>query len=53
LGFPAEVEKRLKEAPGRPDDVAYMVGDAQRLTALLKKAPQTISLLQTIADSLD
>jgi nucleoside-diphosphate-sugar epimerase len=42
----------LTEATGRLDDVSWMVGDPQRLIAMLGRPPRTISLDQTIQDAL-
>ncbi len=49
FGHPASIEKKLIAAPGRANDARFMVGDPKRLVGLLKREPQTISLMQTIA----
>jgi nucleoside-diphosphate-sugar epimerase len=51
-GYPASVEKELVAAPGRENDVRFMVGDTRRLVRLLKREPQTLSLEKTIADAI-
>lgn len=42
----------LTSAPGRPDDVPWMVGDPTRFVGLTGRAPQRIALTQTISDAL-
>ena len=43
----------LGEAPGRPDDLPWIVGDPGRLTDLLGRPPRRISLQRTILDALE
>jgi nucleoside-diphosphate-sugar epimerase len=44
--------QELGEAPARPDDIPWIVGDTTRLTALLGRGVQHISPEQTLADAL-
>jgi len=43
---------RASEAPARPDDVAWIVGDPSRLMRIIGRSPRRITVAQTIADAL-
>jgi GDP-4-dehydro-6-deoxy-D-mannose reductase len=42
---------QLREAPGRPDDVPWIVGDTARLAAIIGSDPQRIDVKQTVRDA--
>ena len=51
---PAEEEALLAgvvEAPGRPDDVPWIVGDPSRFVTLTGTAPKRIALRETVHDA--
>jgi nucleoside-diphosphate-sugar epimerase len=45
-----KLDSLITEAPGRPTDIRWIVGDPTRLESLTGQAAQTISLKQTIID---
>jgi GDP-4-dehydro-6-deoxy-D-mannose reductase len=48
---PQELLSSLSAAPGRPDDLPWLVGSCKRFTALTGTHPQTISLTETVQDT--
>lgn len=46
-----ELLSEVVEAPGRPDDVPWIVGDPSRFVALTRRQPRRISLEQTVRDA--
>ena len=44
---------RATSAPGRPDDIRWLVGDPRRFIRLTGSLPQRIPLLRTIVDALE
>jgi nucleoside-diphosphate-sugar epimerase len=46
-----EMAHRASPAPGRPDDVRWLVGDPSRFIALTGSLPQRIPLSETVADA--
>jgi len=53
VGLGAQSLPILGEAPGRADDLPWIVGDPSRLTALLGRRPRQIPLQRTIRDALE
>jgi GDP-4-dehydro-6-deoxy-D-mannose reductase len=51
-GQAAELCARVGEAPGRPDDIPWIVGDPTTLTQVTGDDARRIDLAQTIADAL-
>lgn len=43
---------KASEAPARPDDIPWIVGDPSRLMRIIGRSPRRISLGQTVADAL-
>lgn len=46
-----ELMAQASEAPGRPDDIAWIVGDPAAFVDLTGKQPQAIPLAQTVEDA--
>ena len=46
-----ELLAALREAPGRPDDIPWIVGDPTKITELLQAEPQRVPLIQTVRDA--
>ena len=46
-----ELARKVTAAPGRPDDVRWLVGDPSRFVGLTDNPPQRIPLSRTVADA--
>jgi nucleoside-diphosphate-sugar epimerase len=51
-GREREILDQATAAPGRPDDVAWIVGDPGRFIALFGREPRQVPLRQTVADAI-
>jgi nucleoside-diphosphate-sugar epimerase len=47
------VLKSIRAAPGRPDDVAWLVGDPRRYVEMTGESPQHIPLADSVRDAVD
>ena len=51
LGRAAAIAQEATTAPGRPDDLRWLVGDPGRFTRLTGADPGRIALAQSVADA--